>query len=81
MRTLETVRKKLGLTQYGMAKRLGLTQTGYINAERNSKSVRLDILSKLRKIGGLTWDELGALIDREALTIEKARNKKHIDGL
>lgn len=73
MKTLETIRNKLGLSDYKMSQRLGLTQPGYIHTERKGKSLRIDVLCKLQRISGLTWAELGKMLERDALAIEKER--------
>lgn len=80
MKTVETIRKRLGLTHYGLSKKLGLTQPGLIHLERKSKAIQILTLSRLRKISGMSWEEVGALIDRDALAIEKERKTRENQG-
>ncbi len=76
MKTLETVRKKLGLTAYGMAKRLGLSQQGYLVAEKTSRAVKVDVLVDAQELSGLSVLEFWELLRKDAASIKKAlRNK------
>ena len=80
MKTVETIRKRLDLTHYGLAKKLGLTQPGLIHLERKSKGIQIITLSRLRKLSGLSWEEVGVLIDRDAAAIERERKSVEKQG-
>ena len=72
---VEFVRKialKQGLTSYSLAKKLGVTTTtaqkwlgehGY----ESPKGLQLGSLCKLRELGGLSWEDLGKMLDKEFL--------------
>lgn len=72
MRWVVDVFKKSGArTQYAFAKKLGVSlQTvqyilGVTAKPTTRKSMDLRLLCKLRKASGLTWQQLGRLLDRE----------------
>ena len=74
MKFLEVVRKEADATNYALSSKLrdlgvNITVSGVDAYERkNSQSMRLDVLAGLRKLSGLSWNELGKLIDEEFLT-------------
>jgi len=72
MKLVQTIRKLLELSHYALAKKIDLTQPGAIHLERNGKAIQIVTLAKLRKLSGLTWEQVGALIDRDAATISKS---------
>lgn len=76
MRLIKTIREARELSQYGLAKQLGVPSTTILAAEKKGRSLRLDILAKLRKISGLSWTEFGRLIDQEFLDDETTRRRK-----
>lgn len=57
------VRKRLGISQYAMSRHFRRTPKGYAAMEVSSKKYTLEDIVKLRKLGGYSWDELGALIE------------------
>jgi transcriptional regulator with XRE-family HTH domain len=65
MRFLKKIREDRGLTQYGMAKFLGMIQQTYIHYEEKAQGIKLEVLSALRRKLGMTWEDLGQLIDKE----------------
>ena len=76
MKTLETVRKKLGLTAYGMAKKLGLSQQGYLVAEKTSRAVKIDVLIDVQEMSGLGVLEFWELLKKDAAATKKALKNK-----
>lgn len=73
---LTILREKKGWTRYRAARELKLGgQQGYDYLEHHSKSIRLSVLSEIRRTFEITWEELGALIDGE-VSGEKAAKKK-----
>lgn len=77
MKWLKTLREAQGLTQYGMARKLGLLVNTYIYYEAKAKGVNLEVLSHMRRKLGLSWDELGNLIDKE-LKMNRGKNETNI---
>jgi hypothetical protein len=71
MKIIEKIRKVTGLKNYGLMKALRdlgveVTTQGIDGYERETaRSMRFDVLSGLRKISGLSWNEFGKLIDDE----------------
>lgn len=72
MKFVETILKKSGCeTQYAFAKKLGISIQsaqyilGVTAQPRTRKSIDPRLLCKLRKAGGLTWKQLGKLLDKE----------------
>lgn len=69
---IKKIASKQGLTSYALAKRMGVSTTtaqkwlgehGYTSP----KGLQLDSLCKLRELGGLSWEDLGKMLDREFL--------------
>lgn len=58
--------KKLGITQYELAKRVGISDQAlrYL-VSRDSRAVRVSVLCKLREVSGMSWSEFGKLLDGE----------------
>lgn len=75
MQFLKKLRDEKGLTQYAMAKYLGILQQTYIHYEREAKGIRLEVLGDIREKLGLTWEELGKLIDEERRSDKKKAKK------
>ena len=65
-RILEIVREKLDVSSYILARRSGVSQA-VLSAWKlkNSTTVNLCLLAKVRKVSGMTWEDLGQIIDRE----------------
>jgi hypothetical protein len=57
------VRKRLGISQYAMSRYFRKTPKGYAAMEQSSRKYSLDDIVKLRRLGGYSWEELGALIE------------------
>lgn len=62
---LTKIRESLGLTRYGLARRLNIPTQSVDYFEKDGQSLKLSVLVKLRKIGGLTWIQLGKMLDDE----------------
>jgi transcriptional regulator with XRE-family HTH domain len=77
MRFLKTLREAQGLTQYAMAKKLGLIINTYVQYETRAQGCNLEVLNHMRKILGLSWEELGRLIEKE-IKENKGKNEKSI---
>jgi transcriptional regulator with XRE-family HTH domain len=75
MRFLKKLREQKGLTQYAMAKHLGMIQQTYIHDENKGAGIKIETLSQIREKLGLSWDELGRLIDDEAKEQRKKKRK------
>lgn len=72
MKFVELVKERSGCkTQYAFAKKLGISLQsmqyilGVTARPRSRKSIDPRLLCKLRKAGGLTWEQLGKLLDKE----------------
>lgn len=65
MKFLKKIREDKGLTHYGMAKELGMIHQSYIQYETKAQGMKFASLCKLRKDLGLSWDQLGRLLDEE----------------
>jgi hypothetical protein len=72
MKFIDVVKQRSGCaTQYAFAKKLGISIQsvqyilGVTARPRTRKSIDPRLLCKLRKVGGLTWEQLGKLLDRE----------------
>ncbi len=74
MRFLAKIRKSLDIdSMYEMAQRLKMLNNSYIYLERKAKGCDMTTLSDIRKLSGMTWNDFGVLIDKEA---EENRKKK-----
>ncbi len=80
MKIVKTIREKLGLTRYAMAKRLGISCSRYDYLECDAKITQLNILLQLRdlakeaKISGDDFlDRLKA--DQDALDAQEEAEK------
>jgi DNA-binding XRE family transcriptional regulator len=80
MKTLKKIREKLGFTHYKAAKRVGLTQQGYIVAEKSSRSIKVDVLVALKELSGLTWEEVGKMLESDAQAIRRERKSIEKQG-
>lgn len=65
MRWLKQVRDNLGLSIYGLAAKVGLKIQTLSRLEKSGQGCRMSILSDIRKVSGLSWNQIGALIDAE----------------
>ncbi len=65
-RILDTVKTKLKATAYRLSKVTGISE-GVLSAwnVKDSTTVNLGLLARLRKASGLSWNQMGALIDEE----------------
>lgn len=75
MRFLKKLRERKGVSQYKMAQLLGMIQQTYIYYESEAKGMKFKTLSRLREVLGLSWDELGKMIDDEAKESDKKTKK------
>jgi hypothetical protein len=83
---LARLRDQLGLTAFSMAKYLNLSYNTYVHYETKAKGINLSTLVHIRRRLALTWDKLGALIEKEVDlepdkeidldTLRKAQRKK-----
>jgi hypothetical protein len=65
-RILEIVKDKLDVSSYILARRSGVSQAVLsVWKLKNSTTVNLGLLGRLRKVSGMTWAELGQIIDKE----------------
>jgi len=83
MNFISHILTKLGTTTYSLAKELRangveITHQGVDNYNRSrARGLRLDVLAGIRKLSGLSWEEMGAMIDDEYLSAQlKKRSKK-----
>lgn len=65
MKLVRKVRDITGKTIYRLAKEVGCNTSTVYQWEAGAKSMRLDYLSKLREVSGLSWANFGKLIDEE----------------
>lgn len=65
MKFLKKIRESKGLTRYGMAKLLGMIPNTYNHYEDKAEGIKLETLVHIRKELGLTWPQLGKLIEEE----------------
>lgn len=65
MRFFKKIREKLGLTKYEMANHLGMLPPTYYYYEDKAKGCSFEVLASVRKKLGISWNDLGALIDAE----------------
>lgn len=76
---VKKVQQKRGLTAYKIARALNelgtqVSETAIdLQVRKNAKSMRLDLLSGLRKVAGVSWSEFGRWIDESA---EESRNQE-----
>lgn len=83
---LARLRDQLGLTAFSMAKYLNLPYNTYVHYETKARGINLSTLVHIRRRLALTWDKLGALIEKEVDlepdkeidldTLRKAQRKK-----
>lgn len=64
---LETIRKNLGFGIREIARALGTSHTMYLHWVNKGKKAKefMRILTKMRRVSGLTWDEYGNMLDDE----------------
>lgn len=68
MKFLTEILKRKDVTGYRLARDLGYPTsmiTQWLDAERKQRAFRLDYLTQIRQWSGLSWEELGKLLDRE----------------
>src|SRR5262245_59296413 len=74
MKFLEKLRAKLGFdSQYAMAKHLGMIEASYRYLEKTSKGCELKTLVDIKDKCGISWNELGKLIEDEVKETKKRR--------
>lgn len=62
---LRKIAEKNNLKGYGMARALGVPLNTYYYMVRDSDYLILRVLVKLKKFFGLSWPELGKLIEKD----------------
>jgi hypothetical protein len=72
MRFFEKLRAKKGLTKYEFARFLGILPQTYYYLEDKARGCSFEILCLIREKMGLSWDELGRLVDNEVKHNAKA---------
>lgn len=76
------IRERLGVTSYGLwraLRRAGveITQAGVDAYERKPpRSMRLDVLCALKRISGMSWEELGKELEKEFGLVDERRSRK-----
>jgi DNA-binding XRE family transcriptional regulator len=65
MKFFKTLRQQLKLTRYEMAKKLDLLPQTYLYYENKAQGCGLHVICKVRKATGLSWDEIGKMLDKE----------------
>lgn len=70
MQIVEIIKKKTCLTTYKMAQMLEqkfnvIISRKMLDKYKDCHSMRLDVMSALRKLSGLSWNQWGKLIDKE----------------
>lgn len=65
MKFLKIIREKKGLSQNAMAEWLGMRTSSYVYLEKQANGIQLDTLTKIKKKAGLSWAEIGRLIEEE----------------
>jgi hypothetical protein len=74
MRFLGKLRKQLGVSSmYKMAELLGMINNSYIYLEKKAKGCELQTLVDIKEKCGLSWSDLGKLIEDEVK--EKSKKK------
>lgn len=71
MRFFKRLRDKLGLTKYEMARHLGILPQSYYYFEEKARGCSFEVLILIKKKLGLSWEEIGKLIEEEASAPEK----------
>lgn len=67
MKFVAILRKRLKLTRYGLAKKLELPVQSIDHLEIKGQSIRPETLCKLRIAAGISWSEMGRILDKEYL--------------
>jgi transcriptional regulator with XRE-family HTH domain len=63
---LKNIKERLGVSSYELAKLTGISAQVLSHWERNdAKTVKLELLAKLRKGAKMDWKQLGKMIDEE----------------
>lgn len=65
MKFVKIIRENLGLTRYRLARELGEATQTIDNLEEKARLIRPELLCKIRKLSGLSWNQLGLLLDKE----------------
>lgn len=71
MKFVRDLREKQGLSRADLSQSAGIKEGTLRAIERGTVRVDLDILCKLRRALGLTWEALGRLIEREVESSDK----------
>ncbi len=61
----KTIRDMHGWSAYRMAKELEMPIATYQYLEGHGANIRLEYLSKLKRLSGLSWKRFGELIEQE----------------
>lgn len=64
---IRIIREKLNMTRYGLAKQLGVMPNQIQHYEEKGSGFKMEALCRLRQISGLTWNQLGKMLDDEFL--------------
>lgn len=65
MRFLKTLREGKGWSRYRAAERIGVSTVRYDNLEAKAKGCDLSLLPRIRAAYGLSWAQLGKLLESE----------------
>lgn len=65
MRFLKKLREDRGLTKYGMAKFLDMIPNTYTHYEEKAEGIKLEVLVDIKRRCGLTWEQLGKMLEKE----------------
>jgi transcriptional regulator with XRE-family HTH domain len=67
---IKTIREQLGFTRYKLSRVLNIPTQSVDHWEEKGVAIKPEVLCKLRKLGGLTWGEMGKMLDDEFLDKE-----------
>lgn len=65
MNFVRYVRERKRLTRYALAKELGVPTQSLDHLELKGRSIRPDVLCRLKRVSGLSWAAFGKLLERE----------------
>lgn len=76
MRFLGKIRKQMGVpSMYKMAEILGMLNNSYIYLEKKAKGCDFETLVDIKEKSGLSWDQMGELIEDEVKENRKSKKK------
>lgn len=67
MNLIKNIKKAAGCSTYRLARNVGISPSLMDYYLNRGTGVRLDLLCRLRKTAGLSWVQLGKLLDDEFL--------------